>query len=257
MLGVSIMPERRFSGTGPVPGESLAAIAIFRELTPEVIAMLSQRCRWRSYSPGQMILQSQDEGRDVYFVVRGRVCAVYYSASGREVHFNDLPAGEIFGEFAAIDGKSRATDIVSVTDALIARMSADLFWEVLRRYEPVCAATLRRLTGIARAAVQRVVELSTLPVRSRVHSELLRLAGSGARGPNRTIAIINPAPTHAEIASRISTHREAVTRELNSLARADLIEKRGTALVIRDIGALANMVQGALEEPPLTKRRAA
>jgi CRP/FNR family transcriptional regulator, cyclic AMP receptor protein len=257
MSGVSIMPEKRSSGAGSVPGETLAGIAIFRELTPEVIAMLSQRCRWRSYSPGQTILQAQDEGRDVYFIVRGRVCAVHYSASGREVHFNDLPAGEIFGEFAAIDGKSRATDIVSVTDALIAGMSADLFWEVLRQYEPVCAATLRRLTGIARTAVQRVVELSTLPVRSRVHAELLRLASNVAPGPNRTIAVIDPAPTHAEIASRISTHREAVTRELNRLARADLIEKRGTALVIRDAGALANLVQDALEEPRLTKRRAA
>src|SRR5262249_9120861 len=157
---------------------------------------------------------------------------------------------EVFGEFAAIDGKSRATDIVSVTDALIASMSADLFWDVLRRYEPVCAATLRRLTGIARAAVQRVVELSTLPVRSRVHSELLRLASNGAPGRNRAIAVIDPAPTHAEIASRISTHREAVTRELNSLARANLIEKRGTALIIRDTGALANMVQDALLEEP-------
>jgi hypothetical protein len=63
------MPEKQSSGAGSVAGETLAGIAIFRELTPEVIAMLSARCRWRSYSPGQTILQSQDEGRDVYFVV--------------------------------------------------------------------------------------------------------------------------------------------------------------------------------------------
>ncbi len=252
------MLEIASSRAGSIPGESLAGIAIFRELAPDVVAMLSQRCRWRRYGRCQTILQSHDEGRDVYFVVRGRVCAVYYSASGQEVRFSDITAGEIFGELAAIDGESRSTDIVSMTDALIAGMSADLFWEVLRQYEPVCTATLRRLTGIARAAVQRVVELSTLPVRSRVHSELLRLASTGAPRPNRTIAVIDPAPTHAEMASRIGTHREAVTRELNSLARANLIEKRRTALIIRDTGALANMVQDALlEEPRLTKRRAA
>jgi CRP/FNR family transcriptional regulator, cyclic AMP receptor protein len=255
---VSIIPVKRSSRTGSVPGNTLAGIAIFRELAPDVIAMLSQRCRWRRYGPGQTILQHRDEGRDVYFVVSGRVCAVYYSPSGREVHFNDLQAGEVFGELAAIDGQSRATDIVSATDTLIASMSADLFWDVLRRYEPVCAATLRRLTGMARAAVQRVVELSTLPVRSRLHAELLRLASSGASGSNRKIAVIDPAPTHAEIASRISTHREAVTRELNDLARANLIERRGTALIIRDTGALANMAQDALmEQPRVVKRRAA
>jgi CRP/FNR family transcriptional regulator, cyclic AMP receptor protein len=89
------------------------------------------------------------------------------------------------------------------------------------------AATLRRLTRIIRSHQQRVVEFSTLPVRSRIHAELLRLARLSPPGPDRTSAVVSPAPTHAEIASRISTHREAVTRELNELARAKLVEKRG------------------------------
>src|SRR5262249_5502620 len=97
--------------------------------------------------------------------------------------------------------------------------------------------------------LQRVVEFSTLPVRSRVHAELLRLARISARDPDRTTAVIAPAPTHAEIASRISTHREAVTRELNELVRAKVIEKRGSALVIRDIVELTNMIEETLEEP--------
>ncbi len=237
-------------------GETLAGIAIFRDLAPDVLETLARRCRWRRYGPGQTILQCQDEGRDVFFVVRGRVCAVYHAASGREVRFGDLPAGEIFGEFAAIDGAPRSADIVSQTDTLIASMPADAFWDVLRRHEAVCAAIMRRLTRIIRGHLQRVVEFSTLPVRSRIHAELLRLArisapGIGHPGMDRTSAVIAPAPTHAEIASRISTHREAVTRELNELARAKLIEKRGSVLVIRDIEALAEMVEETLEEPLL------
>jgi len=130
-------PVRTGSGAGVLPRETLAGISIFRDLPSDVVEMLSRRCRWRRCSPGQTILQRQDEGRDVFFVVRGRVCAIYHSASGREVRFGDLPAGEIFGEFAAIDGEPRSADIVSVTDALIASMPADQFWDVLRRYEPV------------------------------------------------------------------------------------------------------------------------
>lgn len=244
--------------SGIIQGETLAGIAIFRDLAPDVLAMLSRRCRWRRYSSGQMIIQYLDEGRDVFFVVRGRVCAIYHSASGREVRFNDLPAGEVFGEFAAIDGKSRSADIISVTDTLIASMSANLFWEVLRQYEPVCAATLRRLTAIARAMVQRVIESSTLPVRDRLHAELLRLAHISAPAPARTAAVIAPAPTHAEIASWIGTHREAVTRELSELARAGLIERQGSVLTIRNVAELARSVEGTLEEPcPRTASRSA
>jgi len=253
MSGMPIVCERGPAKAGSAPGglkgETLAGIAIFRDLDPDAMAALSRRCRWRRYGAGQTVLQCQDECRDVFFVVQGVAGAIYHSASGREVRFCDLPAGELFGEFAAIDGEPRSADVVSVTDTLIASMSADLFWDVLRRYAPVCAALLRRLTMIVRTFQQRVVEFSTLPVRSRIHAELLRLARVSPPGPDRTIAVISAAPTHADIASRISTHREAVTRELNELARAELIEKRGSALIIRDIVALAGMVQDTLEQP--------
>lgn len=228
-------------------GHTLEGIAIFRGLEPDVRTGLSRRCRWRRYAPGQTILQYQGEGRDVFFVVRGRVCAIFHSASGREVRFGDIEAGEMFGEFAAIDGEPRTADVVSVTDSLIASMSGDQFWDVLRQYETVGAAILRRLTGIARSTLQRVVEFSTLPVRNRVHAELLRLARTGAQ--DRATAVISRAPTHAEIASRISTHREAVTRELSELTRAGLIEKRGSDLVIRDVEALESLIEEALDEP--------
>jgi CRP/FNR family transcriptional regulator, cyclic AMP receptor protein len=251
MSGMPIVLEKvpARAGYGAQQSETLAGIGIFGDLLPEEIGALSRRCRWRRYGANQTILQCRDESRDVFFVVRGRVCAIYHAASGREVRFGDIPAGEIFGDFAAIDGEPRSADVVSVTDTLIASMSAELFWDVLRRHEAVRAATLRRLTRIIRSHQQRVVEFSTLPVRSRIHAELLRLARLSPPGPDRTSAVILPAPTHAEIASRISTHREAVTRELNELARAKLVEKRGGALIIRNIGVLAGMVEEMLEEP--------
>jgi CRP/FNR family cyclic AMP-dependent transcriptional regulator len=242
-------PTRLRVGAGAQPAETLAGIAIFRELAPDAVASLSRRCRWRRYGPGETILQRRDEGREVFFIIRGRVSAVYHSASGREIRLCELPAGELFGEFAAIDGEPRSADVVSLGDTLIASMSAELFWEVLRRHEPVCAAILRRLTRAVRTVQQRVVEFSTLPVRGRLHAELLRLAQASRTSSDRNTAVITPIPTHAEIASRISTHREAVTRELCELTRAGLIEKRGNALVIRDVAALMGMVEETLEEP--------
>jgi hypothetical protein len=50
------------------------------------------------------------------------------------------------------------------------------------------------------------------------------------------------------MASRISTHREAVTRELNRLSRIGIIERRGTNLVIKDIDRLIAMVHEATGE---------
>jgi CRP/FNR family cyclic AMP-dependent transcriptional regulator len=76
--------------------------------------------------------------------------------------------------------------------------------------------------------------------------ELLRLARETA--PGQKCAVTFPSPTHAEFASRVSTHREAVTRGLGELARAGILEKRSGTLVIRDVEALAGMVNEVLTE---------
>jgi CRP/FNR family transcriptional regulator, cyclic AMP receptor protein len=241
-----VMPRTSCELRNATAVETLAGIGIFRGLAADIVMSLSRRCCWRRYAAGQTIVQYQDEGRDVFFIVYGRACAIYYSSSGREVRFSDIPAGDLFGEFAAIDNRPRAADVVAVTDALIAIMAPGLFWEVLRRQETVCAAMLRRLTGIARASQRRVLEFSTLPVRSRLHAELARMARAIA--PDDSTAVISPAPNHADLASRISTHREAVTRELNELARAKLIGRRGNDLVIYDTAMLESMVGSSMDE---------
>ena len=74
-----------------------------------------------------------------------------------------------------------------------------------------------------RALTTRVYEFSTLAVKNRIQAELLRLARLASGDGKR--ARVAPAPTHSEIASRVATHREAVTRELNRLARLGLIER--------------------------------
>jgi CRP/FNR family transcriptional regulator, cyclic AMP receptor protein len=231
------------------PNATLSTIEIFRELPAAAVQELSKRCRWHRYEAHQTVIRCHDSGREVFFLVRGRACAIYQAASGREVRFSELSAGEIFGEFAAIDGEPRSADVVTLSEALIASMAAEAFWAALRQHEAVATATLCRLTRIARMMLQRVVEFSTLSVRDRIHAELLRLGRVSAPGPGRCTAIIAPAPTHAAIASRISTHREAVARELSELARAGLVAKRNGALIIHDVVALAEKVRGVVEGP--------
>jgi hypothetical protein len=63
--------------------------------------------------------------------------------------------------------------------------------------------------------------------------------------PTKRIA---PSPTHTEIASRVSTHREAVTRELTRLSRIGLIERQRNALLVKDVERLAEMVHATTSE---------
>jgi len=104
----------------------------------------------------------------------------------------------------------------------------------------VAEHVLRRLAGSVREMTDRVFQLSTLGVRNRVHAELLRLARLGVvRGGE---ARIDPAPKHGEIANRVSTYREQVTRELSLLSSKGLLKREGRCMVVCDLATLERMV---------------
>jgi CRP-like cAMP-binding protein len=220
--------------------ETLRGVQLFTGLTPAERERIAQYCWARPFAPGEEIVAYGDQSRDVFFIVSGMVRATIYSRSGKEVTFRDLTAGQFFGDLAAIDGKPRAAAIVAASDSFVVSMSAEHFWEVLSDHPPVAATLLRELTSLVRLLTERIFEFSTLGVQNRIHAELLRLAQEHMRGDNT--AEISPAPTHSEIAARVSTHREAVTRELNKLSRAGLIARKGRLLVIKDVARLGRMV---------------
>jgi CRP-like cAMP-binding protein len=152
----------------------------------------------------------------------------------------------MFGEISAIDSQPRSLSVVALTEMLVAIMPAYVFRELLREYHQSATAMMLRLTTLVRCLSDRVVEFSTLGVRDRIRVELLRLARKSSPGQNT--AVIFPVPTHTEIANRISTHREAVTRELGNLCRAGLLERHKGSLVIRDVDKLSTIVSDVLGE---------
>lgn len=227
-------------------GSSLANVELFAALSPAEQAALARRCRWRRYAAGRQIIGHQDDSTDVYFIAAGRVHVTVYSPSGKEVAFRDLGPGKSFGEISALDGAPRSATVIARADTLLASMPAERFRAMLREHPEIAELMMRYLAGLVRMLSDRVVEFSVLAVKNRIDAELLRLARE--RGADGNEAVLSPAPTHAEIASRVATHREAVTRELNALARDGLIARKGGALVIPDIDRLARLVEKVLEE---------
>jgi CRP/FNR family transcriptional regulator, cyclic AMP receptor protein len=221
--------------------ETLRGIDLFADLSADERRVLAGRCQAHHYETDKRILSHEDSSSDVYFIVSGKVRVTIFSRSGKEVSFRDLAAGQLFGDLSAIDGGSRSASVVSLSDTVIVSMPAEVFWEVLHKHPAAAAIILKELARLVRALSERVVEFSTLGVKNRIHAELLRLAREHMQGANK--AAITPAPTHSEIASRVSTHREAVTRELNHLAQDGLIERHRGGLTILDVARLSRLVE--------------
>jgi CRP/FNR family transcriptional regulator, cyclic AMP receptor protein len=229
---------------------SLRSAPLFEGVGATELADIEQRCAWRRYSAGEEILGYQDETDDVYFIAAGRAKVTIYSARGRAVDFRDLRQGDMFGEYAAIDGGRRTASIEAEHDCVVAAMSARDFQNLIWNSRTVSRTLLLHLTKQLRVLTQRVYEFSTLAVNNRVQAELLRLARESLAKDATTCQSvqITPAPTHAAIAARISTHREAVTRHISDLVRHGVIERKGRSLIVRDISLLEELVRDATGE---------
>jgi len=228
------------------PHYSLAGVAIFARLPREALDRIERRCAWRRYERGAPIVDYLGASDDVFFIVFGEVKVTIYSRAGKAVSFSIMGPGEVFGEYPAIDQGPRSASVEARTNCLVASLPADAFRELLRTEPRVAQALLPQLVRKIRALTTRVYEFSTLAVKNRIQAELLRLANLAPRDGKR--ARIAPVPTHAEIASRVATHREAVTREINRLLRTGVIERESGALVVKDVDRLIELVHGATGE---------
>ena len=225
----------------------LKRVRLLEGLPASALEKLAQQCRWRRFAAGHRVISRQATDQDVYLIIAGRVRVTSFSASGRQVTYRDIPAGDWFGDFAAIDGQSRSADIVALEGAHVAAMPPAVFRDLLHSHAFVCDRMLNRLVTSVRELTERVFDLSTLGVQNRVHSEILRLARQA--GVKANAAHIDPAPKHTEIASQVSTYREQVTRELSAMTKLGLVQRSGRALVIPDIARLEKMVAEVRRSP--------
>ncbi len=198
------------------------------------------QCARRSFSKGEQVVREMDEDNNIYLIESGELRVAQFSSNGKEVGYIALREGENFGELAAIDGKPRSANVIALQTSEVTVMPFSVFKSLVESSTPASIEIMRQLTSMVRRLCDRIYEFSTLSVSNRIHAETLRLARKhlDLDGVSR----IKTPPTHANMASRLSCNREAVSREMKSLEKAGIIEKKGREWLIKDIELLQRMV---------------
>ena len=220
---------------------SLGIIGLFRTLPEEDLAAVAQRCIFRNYRAGELIIDRHSESKDVFFVLSGKVRVVNYSLSGREITLVDLIEGAYFGELAAIDGHPRSASVEAIDDVVVASLSSDAFIDLIRTHSNVAMVTILNLVRIVRTATARIMDLSTLGANYRVMAELLREALS--HSDDGMTSRISPIPIHSDVASKVSTTRETVARVISDLTRKGLVKKDKSGLDFTNLEKLEEIVE--------------
>ncbi len=220
--------ERRVAAT------ALARVEALNELPAAVLERLAGALKTQRFDKGTTVVRHNDDSRDFYLIISGSVRVSLVGTTGRSLTYQILPAGEMFGEVSAVDGDGRSANVTAEEESVLGSLSSQAFLELARTSPEFALVILKRLARLNRRLTSRLFEYHTYDVRGRVYLELLRLTENS---PDEPITI-----TDRDMASRVGTTRENVSRIHGSLREAGLIARDKSRLTVTDRSRLQSML---------------
>jgi CRP/FNR family transcriptional regulator len=214
----------------------LEEINLFAGLPASALEQLDDITRIQRYDADQLITLEGDAHPPIFFILEGTIRIFRSSPQGREQTLILLRAGDAFNIPTAFAGTQEApASTMAVEEASLLVADPADFRRVTIETPPIARCVLRHLSDQLRHFAGLTHNLSLRTVRGRLAHFLLQEALQ--HGPEQAGRW-----THAEIAARIGTVREVVSRTMRTFMREGLIKVERHRIVIPDPEALRKQV---------------
>jgi len=183
-------------------------VPLFAGLTPAEIGSLAERTVEQRYSPGEVLFHEGERCSGLFLIAQGSVKIYKTSRAGREIMLAIESAPSSVAEVPLFDGGPYPAT-VSAVDEVLAFFIAMLDFQQACRQNPDLPLKVLTVVGQRLRHLVRTVESVTFgSVRQRLARALLEFAQHAG-------ADSFPLPaTHEELALRLGTVREVVSRNL-------------------------------------------
>lgn len=205
-------------------------------LGPADLAALNKIAQIESLSHGTCLGARGTLPREVFVLLEGRCLGFVPSHGGKELLVDRILPGRVVGELAVLDGGTRVRTVRTFGPVKVARIGAEAFREWIAARPRAMRNLLAELASNTREMTDRFYEIAMHDVETRVRLFLIRsLIEAGAL---RSGGVLDPAPSHGEIAEHVVTNREAVSRAMSRFNRLGYIDSGRRRIVVRDAAAL-------------------
>jgi CRP/FNR family transcriptional regulator len=204
--------------------------------------MVAKRARRRQFAAGELLFQEGDRCTGLHIVATGRVRIFKSSASGREQVLAIEGPGSTVAELPVFDGGNYPASAIAVEATEVMFLPREEFRAFCLERPEVALKVLAAVGARLRKLVDLIEELSFTTVRQRLAALLVRLANSTGHESPEGIAFDLP-DSHQEMANRMGTVRELVSRNLTRLAAEGLLKLDGRHIVVRDLHGLEEMAR--------------
>jgi CRP/FNR family transcriptional regulator len=190
------------------------------------------RCR-----QSKVLLSEGESPSMVLFLLEGKVKVTLNSVDGRRLILGMAGPGDILGLAAVLSGLPYQISAEAQFPCQLTSMPRPAFLDFLVRY-PIAGQNVG--LQLSQEYIQACNQLCTLGIRVTSGTRLARLLLKWCEGGSKTNSgmRIKCSLTHAEIGECIGMSRETVSRTLSDFKLRELVEQRGSTMVISSIQAL-------------------
>lgn len=183
---------------------------------------------------GAVLFVEGEDSRGIHIVCSGKVKLTMLSSTGRTLIAGIVEAGEVLGVSATMLGKPYEISAETLEPCQIDFIRREDFLRYVKTHSDAAIRLARQLSDNCQSAHQQI---RALGLSENVPNKLARLLvdwshRDGSRVPNGTR--LSVLMKHEEIAQRIGTTRETVTRTLSDFKRKNLIEVHGSTFIVHD-----------------------
>jgi CRP/FNR family transcriptional regulator len=214
----------------------LARIRHFDDLPPEVQESLAASASPRHFKAGQVIYIEGEPADAFYLLERGWIKATRMSRDGREQAMLFLESGEIFGDIAVFSGTTYPGTVMTLEDVEVWAIPAQDFLTLTNQYPALAMAVIRHLSDRVLHYIGLVEDLSLRNVEARIANTLLQHAESI---DGQLLVPRRGWTTFDEMAVRLGTVRDVLSRALKTLETEGLLRVEKQAIVLLDPKGLA------------------
>lgn len=174
----------------------------------------------------------------MYVLFSGKVHICNYNCDGQIQIFSIIEPVIMFNELTAIDGGPNPATAIAVKDCLTWNIDYEAFETLVKQYpDPaVGLAMMRVLAGRTRNLITLCGDLSFRSVLSRCVKLILELSNDGTKTIDRSEFPL------ADLAARVATAPESISRSLSWLDKRGLISCDRNQITVQNSQALLDMV---------------
>lgn len=210
---------------------ALKKTALFGDLADHQLQVLADRAVEKHLAPGKVLFLAGQEARGVFVVVRGALRAFRVGVDGREMVIHVERAGATVAEVPAFDDRPYPSTVAADEDTDLLFIDKEDVRRICLEHPQIALAALKVLAGRLRRCSDLVEDLSLREVGQRIGR--LLLAEGRHRGKRDGHGIqFELTMTNQQLAARVGSVREVVSRALVRLQDRGLIQVKGRKCTI-------------------------